>query len=237
MRKRGARLRLGSTRLSALRGSPSPPPRCMHAFYAACTALDAFLSRAAINRRNIEVESPAAWPGESRDTEPCARPAVTRAATRFRRLSIIREPSGGASRGLGNGKARKKNRQIGQRTSGNRDEGGGGGGGAAAAAAAAAATAAGPRRNADQGGENEREREREREREKERKRDREREREKRRASYVRCCSIFLESDKLGARYARDNSARSPLERILHTAAIAFSWQRARSYVHTHVRNW
>lgn len=28
----------------------------MHAFYAACTALDAFLSRAAINRRNIEVE-------------------------------------------------------------------------------------------------------------------------------------------------------------------------------------
>ncbi|XP_043522041.1 uncharacterized protein LOC122534974 [Frieseomelitta varia] len=26
----------------------------MHAFYAACTALDAFLSRAAINRRNIE---------------------------------------------------------------------------------------------------------------------------------------------------------------------------------------
>lgn len=81
MRRRVARpdsTRLASARL--LVGSPppwlasSPPPRCMHAFYAACTALDAFLSRAAINRRNIEVER------EPRERTPRDDTRATRSA-------------------------------------------------------------------------------------------------------------------------------------------------------------
>lgn len=79
-RHRRLRLRLlGSPRLS-----PSPP-RCMYAFYAACTALDAFLSRAAINRRNIEVEAPASTVrARLRETSrPVRQPISAAARTRY----------------------------------------------------------------------------------------------------------------------------------------------------------
>lgn len=98
--------RLDSTRLadsgsgcfSALRGSQPSPPRCMYAFYAACTALDAFLSRAAINRRNIEVEAPrvrsARVPEKAR--ELCVKRDYSRA--RYRSPKGRDRPGEGAQR-------------------------------------------------------------------------------------------------------------------------------------------
>jgi len=61
----------------------------MHAaFYAACTALDAFLSRAAINRRNIQVEAREYGRARPRDDSPTDLCVVHRRA-RARAIPIV----------------------------------------------------------------------------------------------------------------------------------------------------
>lgn len=122
------RLRLRLRLLGSPRLSPSPP-RCMYAFYAACTALDAFLSRAAINRRNIEVEAPASTvrarpretsravrqpisPPRERDTNRQKREITRRGSPRREREERKKRERGERERDRHRGWRRRRDRAV-----------------------------------------------------------------------------------------------------------------------------